>query len=725
MDMDLQVGLFPLRRMLCRGIAFRLSPLAAFLVLLLAALSGAMRSAWAAGSATTTTLTITSGGRAATSVPHGGAVTLTATVAAGNKPVLPGQIRFCESSAASCEDIHLLATVQLTGAGKAVFKFHPGIGSHRYKAIFLGTTAHSESSSPAVPLTVTHVGSYATTTRIARSEAVGNYTLTARVSAEGPIAPTGEVSFLDKSKGDAELATAKLGEPSHEPEWAEAASPVTGLNPFAIATADFNRDGIPDLAVANYGSDTVTILLGKGDGTFTAVAESPLSGADPTSIASGDFNDDGNPDLAIVSDDTGDYMGPYTVTVLLGNGDGTFTAAPSPETGNQPSSIAIGDFNRDGIADLAVTNTQDDTVTILIGKGDGTFRPMPNSPATGTNPEGIVAGDFNGDNILDLAVANGGADTVTVLLGKGDGTFREAESPATGSQPYAIVAGDFNGDGNLDLAVANEASDNVTILLGKGNGSFRANGKSPATGKTPIGIAVGDLNGDGIADLAIPNDTSNTLSVLLGNGDGTFKAAPASPSTDELPFGIVAADFTGDGDWDLAVADYGVSNLTVLLAEPATASATATGISVGVGSNTHEVEASYAGDNNHDASISGAVGLTPELLSALTSPAPGSTLTGSSVTFSWTAGRGVTAYRLSLGTAGPGSRNLYDSRETTATSVQVTGLPEVGAKVMVRLDSKIDGAWLFADYTYTEAGKCGQFALCGSQKLPSAFESNR
>jgi hypothetical protein len=708
----------------CRGFAFTVRPLAAFVVML-AGLGGAMRSAWAAASVTTTTLTITSNGKAATSVPHGGAVTLTATVAAGTRPVMPGQVRFCEVSTASCEDIHLLATVQLTSAGKAVFKFHPGIGSRRYKAIFLGTTAHLESSSPAEPLEVTHRGPYSTFTRISRSGTVGDYKLTAKVSADGPIAPTGEVSFLDKSAGDAELATARLGEPSHGPEWAAAASPATGLNPFAVATADFNRDGIPDLAVANYGSDTVTILLGNGDGTFIAAAESPFSGADPTSIASGDFNGDGNPDLAIVSDNTGDYMGPYTVTVLLGNGDGTFTAAPSPETGNQPSSIAIGDFNRDGIADLAVTNTQDDTVTILIGKGDGTFRAMPNSPATGTNPEGIVAGDFNGDNLLDLAVANGGADSVTILLGKGDGTFREAESPATGSQPYALVAGDFNGDGKLDLAVANEGSDNVTILLGKGNGSFRTTGKSPATGKTPIGIAVGDLNGDGIADLAIPNDTSNTLTVLLGSGDGSFKAAPASPSTDELPFGIVAADFTGNGNWDLAVADYGVSNLTVLLAEPATATATATGISVGLGSRTHKVEASYAGDSNHDASVSGAVGLTPALLSALTSPAPGSTLAGSSVTFSWTAGRGVTAYRLSLGTAGRGSRNLYDSKETTSTSVKVTGLPVDGAKVMVRLESKIDGAWLFGDYTYTEAGQCGHFSLCGVPKLPFAFESNR
>ena len=255
------------------------------------------------------------------------------------------------------------------------------------------------------------------------------------------------------------------------------------------------------------------------------------------------------------------------MTILLGNGDGTFTAtAASPATGNAPVSVAVGDFNGDGKADLAVANYQDGTVTILLGNGDGTFTPVATSPATGTDPFSVAVGDFNGDGKADLAVANkngGNAGTVTILLGNGDGTFTAAAtSPATGNGPESVAVGDFNGDGIPDLAVANYNGGNA-----------------------------------------------GTVTILLGNGDGTFTAAAVSPATGDGPDFVAVGDFNGGGVSDLAVANYKDDTATILLTENRTATATASGIAP-VGAGTHLVEASYPGDSNYNSSVSGTTALT-------------------------------------------------------------------------------------------------------------------
>jgi hypothetical protein len=337
-------------------------------------------------------------------------------------------------------------------------------------------------------------------------------------------------------------------------------SPIAvGVSPRGIAVGDFNGDGKLDMAVANEVSNTLTILLGNGDGTFTPAPSQLETGAIPNSIAVGDFNRDGKLDLAVVN------AGQSTVTILLGNGDGTFTPAnSSPSTGNAPYSVVAGDFNGDGILDLAVANAGSNTVTILLGFGDGTFTPAAASPVTGTEPVAITAGDFNGDGNLDLAVANGDSDTVTILLGNGDGTFTPAAaSPATGVLPFAILTGDFNGDGKLDLAVAND-SNNLTILLGNGDGTFTA-AASPATGSWPFAIAMGDFNGDGKLDIAVADAGASQVSILLGNGDGTFTPVATSPATGSEPMAIAVGDFNGDGGLDLATANTEANNVSVLL----------------------------------------------------------------------------------------------------------------------------------------------------------------
>jgi sugar lactone lactonase YvrE len=551
--------------------------------------------------ATTTTLAFTSAGKPVTSVSAGAAVTLQASVTDYGAAVATGQVNFCDAGAAHCTDIHLLGTAQLSAAGIASLKLRPSPGSRSYKAQFLGTTSDLPSASAASSLTVT--GRFATRTSLAQSGAAGDYTLTATVTSSagnsGAQPITGNVYFLDTSDGDATLGRALLVDGGIG--WLSSQTLAAANNPDFIATGDLNGDGIPDIVVAGVNSETVTILLGNGDGTFTPAPNSVTEGNYAYSVAVGDLNGDGIPDLAIATQ--GDYSDePGSVTIWLGKGDGTFTQGASPAAGVAPQSVVIADFNGDGIPDLAVANSGDNNLTILLGNGDGTFKAAKVSPATGNSPYSIGVGDFNGDGKPDLAVANTGSNSVTVLLGNGDGTFKAAASPATGSAPSFLVVADLNGDGTPDLAVANGYGSSLTILLGDGKGGFKPAPASPATGSTPYSIAVGDFNGDGKPDLAVACLYATTLTVLLGNGDGTFTTGPG-PAAGANPDAIAAADFNGDGISDLVAGNSTSGSVTVLLAEEQTATATAAGISP-VGAGQHLVEARYAGDSFHNSGIS-------------------------------------------------------------------------------------------------------------------------
>jgi hypothetical protein len=221
----------------------------------------------------------------------------------------------------------------------------------------------------------------------------------------------------------------------------------------------------------------------------------------------GDFNGDGRPDLAAANEFSSD------ISVLLGNGDGSFQAATSLAAGARPLSVAVGDFNGDGKPDLAAANSGSDTVSVLLGNGNGSFQNAVNYTA-GAEPLSVAMGDFNGDGKQDLATSNF-FGTVSVLLGNGNGTFQAAAPYATGDQPFSVAVGDFNGDGKQDLATANSDSASVSVLPGNGDGSFQA-AANFAVGSVPRSVAVGDFNGDGKQDLATANQSfSNTVSVLL------------------------------------------------------------------------------------------------------------------------------------------------------------------------------------------------------------------
>ena len=530
--------------------------------------------------ATTTTLAVSSEALPLfTTVNPGTVVTLTATVNAGSTPVTTGQVNFCDATASYCTDIHLLGTAQLTSAGTATREFRPGVGNHSYKAVFLGTPKGTlnatASTSGAVALQVSLPGGYSTETTIAQSGSPGSYTLTATVSGTGTTTPTGTITFIDISNN------AIAHEGSNEPLTTVTLAPVAGglssitssslttvSFPSAVAVADFNGDGILDLAVTNAGSNNVNVMLGKGDGTFTTMATSPATGPDPSFIVSGDFNGDGIPDLAISNWDT--ISNSNTVTILLGSGDGTFTTAatiPAPGTGTP--FIVSGDFNRDGILDLAVLNQSGTAITILLGNGNGTFTATATSPQTGATPVSIGVGDFNGDGILDLAVVNQGSNTVTILSGNGDGTFTPTATPTPGSQatgvyPVSVTTGDFNQDGKLDLCLGNDDG-SVTVLLGNGDGTFTPPANSPLVAEDAFSIQVGDFNGDGIPDLAVASgypggdSASYAVTILLGDGKGNFPTTVTlgQPSTPEYNISPIAVgDFNGDGIPDVAGATY-------------------------------------------------------------------------------------------------------------------------------------------------------------------------
>jgi hypothetical protein len=268
---------------------------------------------------------------------------------------------------------------------------------------------------------------------------------------------------------------------------------------------DFNGDGKQDLVVANDASNTLSVLLGNGDGTFQAKVDYP-TGNTPWPVASGDFNGDGKLDLVVANRNSN------TVSVLLGNGDGTVQDKVDFSVGASPTAVMLGDFNGDGMLDLSVANSASGTVSVLLGNGDGTFQSSLDYPTGDSNS--IAVHDFNGDGKQDLAVSNLIAKTVSVLLGNGDGSFQARVDYPTGVNPASVTAGDFNGDGKPDLAVVNNISGNVSLLFGNGDGSFQAKVDYP-TGVGPVSLAVADFNGDGKLDLVVADKTPNTVSVLL------------------------------------------------------------------------------------------------------------------------------------------------------------------------------------------------------------------
>ena len=335
----------------------------------------------------------------------------------------------------------------------------------------------------------------------------------------------------------------------------------TGINPTALIAADFNHDGNIDLAVANQNGFTISILLGKGDGTFAVGASSPVSSG-PQALVAGDWNGDGKLDLAVA------LIG-GNVAILTGKGDGTFAAEVDYSVGSNsfPMSITSADFNNDGLPDLATANENNGTFSILLGKGDGTFAPSVNYPfipGTTTSIQSIVAVDFNGDRKIDLAVVDRFNSNISVLFGNGDGTFQPPVGYPVGFNPLAAAAADLNHDGAPDLLVANSNDGTISVLLNKGDGTFQNHVDYGAPGANFL--SLGDFNRDGLLDVVATNPgyPTGAVTVLLGNPDGTF-AKTSSYSTTSAPYqagGIAAVSLSGNGKLDLITSNSGISTST-------------------------------------------------------------------------------------------------------------------------------------------------------------------
>jgi hypothetical protein len=323
-----------------------------------------------------------------------------------------------------------------------------------------------------------------------------------------------------------------------------------GNSPSAIVAGDFDGNGTLDLAVTNQNDNTLSILLNNGNGTFQTHIDY-ATGTGPVAVVAGDFNSDGVLDLAVANSTAN------TVSVLLGNSNGTFQAKHDFSTGSgtqTPVWLAVGDFNGDGKLDLAVANEAANTISILLGNGDGTFTIKSSPPVTST-PVSVAVGDFNRDGKLDLVVANSTANSVSVFLGNGDGTFQAGQVLANiKSDPHSVTVGDFNSDGILDFAIANETSDTTLVAYGKGDGTFQTPLQNFSTGTAPSMEVAGDLNGDGYLDLITNNvNSQGTFSYLLNNLDGTFQFH-INYGTGLGPLGLTVGDFNNDGRLDIAVA---------------------------------------------------------------------------------------------------------------------------------------------------------------------------
>jgi type II secretory pathway component GspD/PulD (secretin) len=328
----------------------------------------------------------------------------------------------------------------------------------------------------------------------------------------------------------------------------------TGTSPSAVVAPSLTGNGILDMVVANFGSNTISVFPGNGDGTFGARTDIPV-GHGPTAIVAADFNLDGKTDLAVVNQTDA------TVEILIGNGDDTFNPGQIIPVGNGAVAIATGDFNNDGIPDLAVVNEASNTVTILLGNGDGTFRAGPPINVPGS-PDAIAVADINNDADLDLAIASRNLNQVTVLLGRGDGTFVQSAALTTGNAPSGIATGTFTSSGFTDVAISNFNDNTISLFFGNGDGTFGAVTTLP-TGTGPAAIAAGDVSGDGIPDLVTANTTASTVSVLLGTGTGGFGTNLDIPVANG-PVAMTLAAFNG-GLNDLAVAAQAANDVTVLI----------------------------------------------------------------------------------------------------------------------------------------------------------------
>ena len=332
----------------------------------------------------------------------------------------------------------------------------------------------------------------------------------------------------------------------------QAAPPVrtlpVGGHAGPIAIGDVNRDGHSDILAARTDAGSISVHLGDGRGSFTRSTGSPFAAGDnPADLALADFNEDGLADVAIANHETA------YATILLGTGNGGFAPGPQPRltvpSRPHPHGVAAGDFDGDRHLDLAIESWQEDAVLMFIGRGKGGFAMEAVRLAVGSSPYWkLRAADLNADSRTDLVTTNTGGSSVSVSC--------SSQPISTARAPFAVAIGDINGDRRSDLAVAHRSGgpdrsqDGLTILFGKGDCTFEPAARFQA-GTSPTAIAIGDIDGDGFGDVAVANMGGNNVTVLFGSRTGVRPGTGASIAVGQGPLGIALGDLNGDRKADI------------------------------------------------------------------------------------------------------------------------------------------------------------------------------
>lgn len=308
------------------------------------------------------------------------------------------------------------------------------------------------------------------------------------------------------------------------------ASYKVGKNPTTITTADLNHDSNTDLVTTNISSDTLSVLLGNGDGSFQEQMQVKVC-QEPRALAMADFNRDTHSDVVLAC------SGGDEIALLIGRGNGKFEEGPHYPVHRTPVALATDDLNGDGNPDVVVA-LRNDKIKIFLGTGTPEFQHGAQYQY-GDTPTSVALADLNADGKVDLVVTNGGpmSNAVSVWLGKGDGTFLDPKDYRSGKRPLGVSFADFNNDRRLDLLVINGERDCFTTFLGNGNATFQP-GQDSGADAGPISGTTRDFNGDHVLDVAIANLQSNDLSILFGKGDGTFYYPPRNYRTKAGPFAI-------------------------------------------------------------------------------------------------------------------------------------------------------------------------------------------
>lgn len=339
------------------------------------------------------------------------------------------------------------------------------------------------------------------------------------------------------------------------------------IGPRSIVVNDFNRDGNADLAIANFNTNNISLLLGNGSGGFSPQVVLDLQGGQmPFSIVAADFNRDGFVDLATSNNSN-------NISVLLGGASGSFSPATNFDlvTGTGPQSIQVGDFNRDGILDIATANASSGNVSTLLGDGDGKFsRPVSFTLPEAKGIQSLVIADFNHDNKFDIVTVNQTSNVVSVLLNDCAVSCRGSLSLASNVAitdtvgPQAMAVADFNRDGIMDVITANPGSGNLSMLRGDKNGNFAVSNRFTSGGMQPFSIATGDFNRDGNVDVVTVDVFTSNAYMLLGDGTGSLGTPSTIDLTSTQPVAIVADDFNRDGNLDIVIANAGNSTVSLL-----------------------------------------------------------------------------------------------------------------------------------------------------------------